>query len=90
MKPTKKMNEEKNYPNPFEPKDTYIFVRYKGDNHRKFRNKNFDLCVDHGNDTEILLTSKAMFECMKSWLIRYPFLSLASEIQLIKNKLGLI
>lgn len=73
-----------NYPNPFIPKDKYIFVRYKGHNQRKFRNKNFDLCVDFGNESEILLTSVAMYDSMRSWLIRYPFLSLASEIQLIK------
>ena len=70
--------------NPFEPKDKYIFVRYKTQNQRKFRNKNFDLCVDFGDDSEILLTSVAMYDSMRSWLMKYPFLSLASEIQLIK------
>lgn len=69
------------YKNPFEPKDKLMFVRYKKDVAR-FRNKNFDLVHDFG-ESEILKTSLEMYHCQRNWLINHPFLSLATEIQLI-------
>lgn len=64
--------------------DTLIFVRYKPDVN-KLGGKNYKF-VSSADNTELLLTSRWMYDFQRSWLIRHPFLSLLTEIQIVKNK----
>lgn len=64
-------------------KDTLVFVRYKTD--VKLAGKNWAIIHDFG-DTQVLLTSKQMYGFQRRWLIKHPFLSLISEIQIVKEK----
>lgn len=66
-------------------KTEYVFVRVKDNEHcvNMVRIHKTHEIMWNGGKTAILKMTKGMYECHRNWLIKHPFLSCLTEIQLI-------